>query len=241
LKQLFHSIIAITLLLFSGYSASTEAKKEAPWYNIEMIIFAQSLGSSATSEIWPSNPGMPDTAAAIDMDTLVLATSDAPTKTVAIPKNEHILTSEFRQISKRSNALQPLVHAAWRQPVTSKKSTIPLSVSTITDTLHLTGTIKVSVQRYLHVNLDLLLSDQNLTLMLPDELSSQPSYTRTPGQYRFIAHRKMRSEELHYIDHPKLGVIVKATKFKFPEPVLEATITEEPVEKPAKPEPPAPN
>lgn len=40
--------------------------------------------------------------------------------------------------------------------------------------------------------------------------------------------RRMRSNEVHYIDHPRMGVIIKLTPFERPSEILEgATITEE--------------
>jgi hypothetical protein len=38
--------------------------------------------------------------------------------------------------------------------------------------------------------------------------NSQPEYQF----YRLTAHRKMGARELHYIDHPKMGVLVEVTR-----------------------------
>lgn len=40
-------------------------------------------------------------------------------------------------------------------------------------------------------------------------------------RYSLIQRRKMRSKELHYIDHPKLVLLVKIIPFTPAEPILE--------------------
>jgi len=62
------------------------------------------------------------------------------------------------------------------------------------DGYNLIGTITVWRQRFLHAELDLLLRPAGGT----DEV-------------RLRQRRKMRSRELHYVDHPKLGVLIYAT------------------------------
>lgn len=61
----------------------------------------------------------------------------------------------------------------------------------------LAGLIRVTRGRFLHLETDLLLRDAN---------SAHP--------YRVKFYRRMRSGELHYVDHPKLGLIIKAERYQ---------------------------
>ena len=54
------------------------------------------------------------------------------------------------------------------------------------------GTVTVSRGRYLHVDLDLVYQDDS-------------------GRFRFTSHRRMRSNEIHYMDHPMFGVLILIT------------------------------
>lgn len=81
----------------------------------------------------------------------------------------------------------------------------------------LNGLIRVRRGRYLHVDVDLLL--RNAT-------SSDP--------IRAKLYRRMASGELHYLDHPKLGILIRAVKLRAPsKPDATDAATGEP--KPAQP------
>ena len=43
-------------------------------------------------------------------------------------------------------------------------------------------------------------------------------------RYSLVQRRKMRSKELHYLDHPKLVLLVKIIPFTPAEPILEVTL-----------------
>ncbi len=59
----------------------------------------------------------------------------------------------------------------------------------------LEGLVRVTRGRFLHLDTDLRLR------------ASDGS-----GSYRIKLNRRMRSDELHYIDHPKLGIIIRADR-----------------------------
>jgi len=77
------------------------------------------------------------------------------------------------------------------------------------------GAVTVSVERYLHARLDLLyrrsLPVQDPTLP-PDAPEAMELHT-----FRLQTSRRMRSQELHYIDHPLFGVLVMVTPFELPQ------------------------
>lgn len=75
------------------------------------------------------------------------------------------------------------------------------------------GTITIVLERYLHLltNLNITLADENAP------------YSTPLRQSHMQAHRKMRSKEFHYVDHPLAGIILYITPTDAPEllPVLE--------------------
>lgn len=95
----------------------------------------------------------------------------------------------------------------------------------------LDGMVQVVLSRYLHLNVDLLLHKQYIakttTAASPSVVTTQTKITTaaaTAGEtvaapptfitYRLINSRRMRSNEIHYIDHPALGVIAHITPVK---------------------------
>ncbi len=82
----------------------------------------------------------------------------------------------------------------------------------------LDGTVKVALGRYLHVYTDLVYREQ-----VSASHAAQPGkHERQPAsalyQYRVQNQRRMRSRELHYLDHPLVGVLVRITPVEDPVP-----------------------
>ncbi len=170
-------------LLVAGSAVAVEK------YDVELVIFERSSKSAALNESWTDDPGKPD----LHNATHVTSSKGLYAK---LPNSKRALTNAASRMRRASGKPVRLTHMLWRQPAVSKKDATPVYVSGSTKTGTLEGTAKVSVRRYLHLDLDLLLNSP-----------SGPA----PGLFRMQAHRRMRSGELHYIDHPAMGVLVRIT------------------------------
>jgi hypothetical protein len=73
----------------------------------------------------------------------------------------------------------------------------------------LDGTVKVVLSQYLHVYTDLMLRKPVTTQALGEDQRLRS--VNALYQFRIQDHRRMRSKELHYIDHPLLGILVWIT------------------------------
>jgi len=78
------------------------------------------------------------------------------------------------------------------------------------------GAVTVSVERYLHAKVDLLYR-RPLPMQDPTLPPDAPTTLELRG-FRLQTSRRMRSQELHYIDHPLFGVLVMVTPFELPQP-----------------------
>jgi hypothetical protein len=214
MKTLVSLLISINLLVCStSAGAATE-------YDIELIIFADNSGRYANSELWQREL---ETHASISAEaqseptrkattTRTTATETAP----GITKIKGIGLEPYARKLKASKRYKVLVHKAWRQPGLPKKEAIAIPIDTRAkstaaqqaSSIH--GTIKVALARYLHVYAD----------MIYQQPRKQPAPVWAEGdasqyvQYPIQSHRRMRSKELHYIDHPLVGILVKAMPVK---------------------------
>jgi len=122
----------------------------------------------------------------------------------------------------------------------------------------LDGTLRVHRARYLHVKADLLYyrplntdasapilsvidADAALVLNSPDTALIElllAEEDAAPRLFRLTESRRMRSRELHYLDHPLFGVLVEAWPVELPEE-SDVTADESSAGEPASP-PPAP-
>jgi len=194
-----HSYFLTTLLCLlcalPVYSAGPD-NEEPRWYEIEMILFSRNQAGAGSNETWPSNPGM------LDWDTALPESSYT-----VLPKSEWQLGAEEYTLRKTHGRLESLIHLTWRQPVASRKNARPVYLKStrniMDDTPLMEGLAKISVGRYLHVDLDILLRS------VSGETEVYPGGFKV---HRFTEHRRMRSGEFHYIDHPKMGALIEIRK-----------------------------
>lgn len=131
---------------------------------------------------------------------------------------------------RRSSRYDMQLHSAWVQPLGSEGTPILLQTGQRYDDLYeIDGTITISRTRYLHVGTDLwfteftqrpsasidLKVDAEISQNYPDLVKhARQRGTHVPIQsYRMQQSRRMRSGEMHFLDHPFFGLIVKFTRF----------------------------
>ncbi len=85
----------------------------------------------------------------------------------------------------------------------------------------LDGLITVSVNRYLHFNVDLLYDSAHEEADQGSLFSIFNAFARKhpPHLFRMQQSRRLRSGELHYFDHPRFGMIALVTPYEYPQPV----------------------
>lgn len=218
---------ALLLLLLA--CPALVAAAETRWFDLELLVFARA-GPPSGNELWPQDPGLPDTAAAV-----APARGNAPLR----------LTAAADRL-RRQPGYSVLLHTAWRQP-TGDRSRAPWVRLTDggTSATTLDGMARLSVSRYLHLDLDLVLIRElalpasapatgTVAIPLAGPGTSVPAppegaltYVRQP--FRLVDSRRMRSDEVHYIDHPAFGVLALVTAYQPPQPAA----PEEPTAAPA--------
>jgi len=217
--KLFRFFVAIVLSLFA-LAHPVQAADETPWYDIELILFKQGTSSSETTENWPEDPGNPNWTETVNL--LPHPSDDEALQPYALlPRTTWRLSAQFNALQRTHDGTEPLFHQAWRQPVTASRAAQNIYLGP--DLIRKNGAppppfeglIKISVNRYLHVELDILLRGANngLPFSTPDAVLSP-----NRGSIRFHANRRMRSGELHYIDHPRMGALILISRVELPEP-----------------------
>ena len=163
-------LLLLTLLLPAGPVVAAD-----DLYDFEIVIFERPGGGA--SEAWPGDPGEPNRAAARGrLDALAIGGKALGPVAYTLKKKGMIVHE----------------HLAWRQKPQDQNSNSWYWIGNG----RLSGLIRMSRGRYLHLDTDLLLRD-----------------ARTSRPYRIKLHRRMRSGELHYVDHPKLGIMIQAERY----------------------------
>jgi hypothetical protein len=96
------------------------------------------------------------------------------------------------------------------------------------------GKISIALSRYLHAYADLILRRPRLSADSLSSNAAQDAYlaanaadTRILNNHRIKEHRRMRSKNLHYLDHPEFAVLVLITPYEEAETILEESFESE--------------
>ena len=216
------AVFALVLYAAGGVAVSADTARQ---YDIELLIF-QNLVQNDAGEIWPLDYSTWYEEAAEPLP----ARSATPLGVTWLPESSFHLIAE-RNALAGSSGYRPLAYLAWRQPVLDRSQAQPLQIPASGNRggAYVDGSVKVAVERYLHLYLD-------LQLHLPDSAvrgGDSATGVELP-EIRLAEQRRMRSNEIHYFDNPRFGVIALITPYEEPaEPATAAGTTE-----PAGSEPP---
>jgi hypothetical protein len=146
-----------------------------------------------------------------------------------LPAETFALTREA-QLVERRRVGRVLFHGRWRQAVPARDAGEPILLQAgerLPGGHELAGTVNVTLGRYLHFEARLnyaapLLGaqPQELALRADGTPLALPQAALPGGFMRLAESRRMRSEELHYLDHPKLGVVVRIDPVAVPEEIV---------------------
>ena len=141
-----------------------------------------------------------------------------------LPNDTFILKDEYLAI-RRAAGIRPVFHGRWRQSVPERNMAEPIlillkgsdSPKTLKKQLSkIEGLVHLTAKKFLHLNLELWYHADGLggnPISFPSSLSNQ---NFGDEHMELKESRRMRSDELHYIDHPKMGVIAIINEVKIP-------------------------
>ena len=213
------SMLARTLALSAVLAAAVALPAGAAerWFTAEIIVFEDLRSDNLHTEHWPPDPGEPSVANAIELTPLPGDAPDDGVHAYRLMKSSNLTLGGVWSHLRRSAHYRPLVHAGWRLPGLSRSAARPVhvgrslgegearaaeGVGAERSSVH--GTVTVSLARYLQVDVDLLYHRP-----ARDDVVAPNS---VPTRFRLVSERRMRSGELHYIDHPLFGVLVLLTR-----------------------------
>jgi peptidoglycan-binding protein CsiV len=85
----------------------------------------------------------------------------------------------------------------------------------------LDGYFKVNLNHYLYITADFTLLNKTLAQQASDELKVDQSIIEPLKLIEFKQNRRVISKEIHYFDHPYMGMIVQIRRHKRPAPVID--------------------
>lgn len=202
------------ILVLSCLALSLPAHTAATKYDVEIIIFEDINNRYINSENWPrlEIDLLPDELPA-ELRAALMSETDS-SKPVRGIRNitPRLLTKQAKKISKSKN-YRILTHKAWRQAGLSAKKAINVPINSnatqnANSASSITGYVKLTLARYLHIYTDLVYHKPRHSIK-----QSAMNASIDNSRYKDFAiksHRRMRSKEVHYLDHPLVGILVMA-------------------------------
>jgi hypothetical protein len=231
----FRGIFFLTAAVFSTglsmcFGADPTAAETAPEYAIEIVIF-QYLN--------PDDGGETGTSLADEPDFTGVRPLEAIPELVPLAPEELKLGGEAYTFRRGAN-YRLLLHEGWHQKLTDRshaeavyvrypkaterKTLVTIPGLSFTETGEerpiMEGIIQVALERYLHLTVDLVYRTDPLVPTTSyqsdvyiDPEAPQEEIAVSSPVYRLKETRRMRSGEIHYLDHPQIGVIALIRKY----------------------------
>ncbi len=186
-------------------------------YQVELIAFARSGSDAENEENWDRKLTLRYPQRSVPLQ----PGGDASAAFQPLGNDAMQLTREADALASRRN-IRVLLHTAWRQPADPPDQAAAAIIAGGKSFGHreLEGSFTLSAERFLRADVNLWLSRFStevsmLSLPLPPG-STPPLQSEAtayfPAQTVLLQEqRRVRSGELHYFDHPKLGLIVLVT------------------------------
>lgn len=195
-------------------------------YTVELLIFTQTPAAGTTEAPGkPWQPQLPQTQGkGSSAPAYIVGDASAWQQMTEqhLPRYAPVrpgFSYEARKL-ERSGEHRILFHEAWKMHVVGRDRSIPILFQggdQYGSRPELQGKIQVSVGRYLHVNLDAYLTqfqkvdhegDQLPTAHKDQAIGPQPLF-RAVSSAHLQQTRRMRSNEIHYIDSPYFGAMIR--------------------------------
>jgi hypothetical protein len=163
-------------------------------YRVDLILYLDK--GASTTEI-AQTARAPDLSKALELDGPMLT----PAGITLLPETDFSLNEQWQRL-RTSKRYQPLTRLAWLQSDPPSERSLPLHLRIgaplIPGTHIVDGTVALRLSRYLFLDADLAYT--------------QPNSEGIPVSYRLKEVRRMRRDELHHLDSPRLGILAQVAR-----------------------------
>lgn len=120
MPRLFRIVPFAALLLAAAPAAAQD------WFAVEVIVFEHRDDAAAAGERFPADPGMPDLAAAVDLQPPTEPRTLRPFEQL---RPEALALGGALRTLENSSRYQPLVHVGWMQPGLAREDAVGVRIT----------------------------------------------------------------------------------------------------------------
>ena len=227
------NILLLLMISSPALSENGDTAKSVQEYDIEIIIFEDAHARYINNESWQEDSPS-DSLTDItennhtkqNLDELSISEINAIAHSNIKPV---ILENDFKRINN-SSEYNVLFYSAWRQAGLKATNAFEININELENAHqsksenNITGQLKVVLARYLHFYGKLNYQRHSLSQPPTPEVTAStenlegmiPTSIRVSTDFPMTIHRRMRSKELHYIDHPLVGILLQINPVEKP-------------------------
>lgn len=191
--------VLLVIALLSAPLLATVVDARERWWTVEAIVFERTSDGGLGSELWSTRIDEPRSDLALTPGGgigLLAAGSTHASSIEAVPAAELAYGGVASRLT-RSGRYRALLHRGWRQPALSATEALPVRLAG-GDGNSVRGTVRLYASQHLHIETHLL-------------------YDRAgAGSFELRENRRVRAGELHYLDHPLFGLLLRVLPYEPP-------------------------
>lgn len=191
--------ILLTSLLFSSSVIAIPDIKETPGYEVEILVF-KNLQIEEENELWVQDID-PNSQSNLDNATPVGG---------GVPADSEIRKA-FEKMFESGKYLF-VTHKRWIQDAIPKSEAQLIRIANAEAGLD--GTVRFYKNRFLHLDINLMLSEEFVPVSGNDTSTSSDAQENTQNYFIIKEQRRIRSKNLNYFDHPRFGVLIQVNRIK---------------------------
>jgi hypothetical protein len=176
-------LIALLSLAFACAVHAATPSASSSLYNVEVLVFENRMPALEGGELWAQDKVRP------------LPEDMGDAQLPGLPEDSESILARAAEQLGQDGSYRMLLHGYWQQTAEAKSDTKPIRLATSDGTLD--GLFRFYLSRFLHV-------DVNLQLRQPGDTADSP-----PLVMRLREHRRIRTQDIHYFDHPRFGMLVR--------------------------------
>jgi hypothetical protein len=185
------TVIATTALLCLVSAAQAAPSATPSSYDVEILVFENKRPDLDGGEVW-RHP-----------NTQLLVSEVTSAGVAEIPATGDTGLSSASALLAQDGNYRVLAHYRWSQVPEARSATPPMRIRSADQSLD--GVVRFYLSRFLHVDVNLAFADGKLNLAAND--IPEPATI-----YRLTEHRRVKTQEYQYFDHPKFGALVRVTQ-----------------------------
>lgn len=182
--------VGIALLFCLMYCQSSTVFAESRTYDVQVLVFSHITPQTIQLQRWPAIPAAPTT------------NGITPTHTAYDLQHE-------KKILERNPNYKILFDGSFQETWHAENTTITLPIISNTPQSALSGAMQITLAHYFDVHTNLILSEQTSTLAKIANTPYFSQWSQPTFRFQLLQDRRMRSDELNYLEHPLIGVLIK--------------------------------